>query len=68
MQRTQPPTSYCIMSVYQIAYFVAYDNEKYPKLHLHVCRLCLISRPRHLSVIFCTFEINEAFLKSNYAQ
>ena len=27
MQRTQPPTSYCIMSVYQIAYFVAYDNE-----------------------------------------
>ena len=28
MQRTQPPTSYCIMTVYQIAYFVAYDNEQ----------------------------------------
>ena len=34
-----------------------------------VCRLCLTSRPRHLSVYFeYTFKINETFFKSNYAQ
>ena len=51
MQITQPPTSYYIMSVYEIGYFVAY-NEKNLKLHLHVCRLCLTSRLGHLGVIF----------------
>ena len=39
MQRTQPPTSYCIMTVYQIAYFVAYDNEQDASSGVHsACR------------------------------
>ena len=39
IQMKQPPTSYCVIGVYETAYFVTYKNKKYLRLHLHVCML-----------------------------
>ena len=54
------------MSVYEIAYFVAYNNKKL-KMHLYVRKLWLIIISSHLYAIVWLLQNKWSFFKSHYA-
>ena len=61
--KTQLLTSYCIMSVHEIAYFVTYNNVKQLKLHFDLCMLINIHGWVLIVNTLTTFQIYKAFWK-----